>query len=61
MRAYWTQKAKEEELQHKEKYPNYHFAANKTKKAPLKRKSPTSQSPGCSPPRRVAKHDMADD
>ena len=59
VKAYWTWKAKEEELQHKEKYPDYQFSANKTKKGTMKRKSSASNSPGYSPPSKNAKHDTS--
>lgn len=57
MKTYWTGKAKEEELQHKGKYPEYQFAGNKMK-TPMKRKAPISHS--SSPPHKNAKHDMAE-
>lgn len=57
VKAYWTQMAKEEGLQHKEKYPDYQFTTNKVVGGPKKRKSSVSHSPGCSPPGKTAKYD----
>lgn len=44
VRAFWTQKAKEEEAAHKEKYPDYQFSTSKTKRGHLKRKASVSHS-----------------
>ena len=58
VRAFWTQKAKEEEAAHKERYPDNQFFTNSTKRGHLKRKASVSHSSDGGQPNRSIKYDM---